>query len=455
MQRSHPEIRLTQADACDDLRSGLADAIAAGDLNRQAQLYRSALNRAPDDHRLWTNYGNVHWLLGQVDDAVRAFRQACALSPRAVLGWRGLAHALRDGRQYRAALDALSRARALQDSALLAWSAAQVLLGLERYEQAYALAERRLDHPELELYRTPQAPPLLLRDAPPASKASAGLVVFSEQGFGDSLQYLRWLVPLLQQGWRVQLELEPALVPLVVEGMAWLGPAAQRLQVRHRQASAPPLPRQPEAVLSLLSLPHQLGGAPAADCFEAQPQGRWLGYLRHRSWTVPPLGAQPRIGLLWASGRKQDDAFLAREYQQRSLPPEALGALLLGLQARGAELVSLQLGPDCERAAPWQQLFLEQLEEGSDFLATASVVRQLDLVITVDTAMAHLCGAIGQPAWVLLPFSADPRWLRGRCHTRWYPSLRLWRQPAPHQWQPLIQQLLDALPGWWRQRQLS
>ena len=446
MQRSHAQGGMGSTAPCDDWRAGLVRAVADGDLKVQVNFYRQALAEAPDNHRLWVNYGNVHWLQGHVAEALTAFRRACFLCPDSVLAWRGLAHALRDGRQYRAALDALSRARALQDSALLAWSAAQVLLGLERYEQAYALAERRLDHPELELYRTPQAPPLSLRDALPASKASAGLVVFSEQGFGDSLQYLRWLLPLLNRGWQV---------PLVVEGMAWLGPAAQRLQVRHRQASAPPLPRQPEAVLSLLSLPHQLGGAPAADCFEAQPQGRWLGYLRHRSWTVPPLGAQPRIGLLWASGRKQDDAFLAREYQQRSLPPEALGALLLGLQARGTELVSLQLGPDCERAAPWQQLFSGQLKEGSDFLATASVVRQLDLVITVDTAMAHLCGAIGQPAWVLLPFSADPRWLRGRCHTRWYPSLRLWRQPAPHQWQPLIHQLLDALPNWWRQRQLS
>ena len=168
---------------CDDWRAGLVRAVADGDLKVQVKFYRQALAESPDNHRLWVNYGNVHWLQGHVAEALTAFRRACFLCPDAVLAWRGLAHALRDGRQYRAALDALSRARALQDSALLAWSAAQVLLGLERYEQAYALAERRLDHPELELYRTPQAPPLLLRDAPPASKASAGLVVFSEQGF--------------------------------------------------------------------------------------------------------------------------------------------------------------------------------------------------------------------------------------------------------------------------------
>ena len=187
----------------------------------------------------------------------------------------------------------------------------------------------------------------------------------------------------------------------------------------------------------------------------SQPQGQWLGYLRHQRWMAPPSRSQPRIGLLWASGRKEDDAFLAREYRQRSLPAEVLGALLLGLQGQGAELVSLQLGLDRQRAGPWQQLFSEQLAEGSDFLATAALVRRLDLVITVDTAMAHLCGAIGQPAWVLLPFAADPRWLRGRSQSAWYPSLRLWRQPEPHQWTPVIEKLLAALPGWWQQWRLS
>ncbi|OUT72819.1 MAG: hypothetical protein CBB79_05505 [Synechococcus sp. TMED19] len=438
-----------------DWRFGLTQAVADGDLNLQAKLYRQALAEAPGNHRLWVNYGDVHWLQGNVAESLVAFRRACSLSPDAVLAWRGLAHALRDGRQYRAALEALSKARALQDSPLLAWSASQLLLGLERYGEAYALAERRLNHPELELYRTPQPPPVLLRDASPASASTSELVVFSEQGFGDTLQYLRWLVPLLNRGWRVQLELEPALVSLVVEGMAWLGSAADRLQVWPRQPAAPPLTQQPAAVLSLLSLPYQLGGAPAADFFRSQRQGQWLGYLRHQLWMPPPPRSQPRIGLLWASGRKEDDAFLAREYRQRSLPAEALGALLLGLQSQGAELVSLQLGPDRQRAGPWQQLVSEQLAEGSDFLATAAAVRRLDLVITVDTAMAHLCGAIGQQAWVLLPFAADPRWLRGRSQSAWYPSLRLWRQPEPHQWKPVIEKLLAALPGWWQQQRLS
>ena len=452
MQRSHSEIRLMRADSCDDLRSGLADAIAAGDLNRQVQLYQSALNQAPDDHRLWTNYGNVHWLLGQVDEAVAAFRQACVLNPQAVLGWRGLAHSLRDGRQFLAALHALKRARALEDSGLLAWSAGQLLLGLEQYSEGYALAEHRLTLQELELYRPPQLPAGGLGLPRPGAD---GVVVFSEQGFGDSLQYLRWLVQLLQQGWRVQLELEPPLAPLAAEGFRWLGSAADRLQVVAKQTLPPPLPVGTTAVLSLLSLPHHLGAAPCTDSFQPQQRGHWQGYLRRSGWTPPVSGPGPRIGVLWASGRKDDDDFLAREYRQRSLPAEVLGPLLEGLKLQGAELVNLQFGADQERADPWRHCFSAELAAGSDFLATADQARALDLVISVDTAMAHLCGAIGQQAWLLLPYAADPRWLRARSHSAWYPSLRLWRQPAPHQWQPVIQQLLAAVPAWWQQQRLS
>ena len=76
-------------------------------------------------------------------------------------------------------------------------------------------------------------------------------------------------------------------------------------------------------------------------------------------------------------------------------------------------------------------------------------VCKLDLVISVDTAMAHLAGALGHPAWVLLPWSADPRWLRHQNNSVWYPTLRLWRQHTPGDWTNVVDDVLAAIPGWW------
>ena len=85
------------------------------------------------------------------------------------------------------------------------------------------------------------------------------------------------------------------------------------------------------------------------------------------------------------------------------------------------------------------------LPADADFAATAAVVAEQDLVITVDTAMAHLVGAMGHPGWVLLPYSAAPRWLRQRSDTPWYPSLRLFRQPQGGDWAAVVQQVLQTL----------
>jgi ADP-heptose:LPS heptosyltransferase len=199
----------------------------------------------------------------------------------------------------------------------------------------------------------------------------------------------------------------------------------------------------------LMSLPQRLGGAPHAEL---------VPYLR-----LPGCGAveaanqqdAPRIGVVWAAGRKLDDPFTAREYRRRSLGIGPLCQLLEGLAGHGAQLTGLQVGDDramgleAEQQAAGRWQWADQLAEDADFAATAAALGQLDLVITVDTAMAHLAGALGHPAWVLLPWSADPRWLRQRDDSVWYTSLRLWRQHEPDDWSGVVDALLDALPSGW------
>jgi len=429
-----------------DLRQLLRTALQAEqrrDWIKAAVCYRNAIALAANDHRLPTNLGNVLWLANQPETACEAFLQATALAPDACLPYPGLGNALRDLNSFEAADAAYSKARQLCDDALSAWNHSQLLLGLEQYTSAFAAAERRLELEAMLPYRcstdTHQSHPLLQRSenatSTPCLKA---LHIWTEQGFGDSLQYVRWLTRLCQHHNTISFEVEHQLVTLFEQGLNWL-PHPPAVIAKPKDGSAAPAISGGHC--PLLSLPHHLGGAPMADS---------VPYLRSDAW--PAASSQeiyPRIGLLWAAGRKLDDPFTAREYRKRSLSPEALGQLVEGLHQAGAQLVNLQVGHDRAMATPLASRFADALPDTADFAATAAMVRQLDLVICVDTAMAHLAGALGHPAWILLPFAADPRWLRDRSDSPWYPSVRLFRQPQAGDWDTPIAEALQQLRHLW------
>jgi ADP-heptose:LPS heptosyltransferase len=145
---------------------------------------------------------------------------------------------------------------------------------------------------------------------------------------------------------------------------------------------------------------------------------------------------------------------MAREYWRRTLPTQHLLALLDGLQAcagrqgKALEIEALQLGEDRQMAAAWSGAFAADLAPDADFSATARRIACLDLVISVDTAAAHLVGAMGCPGWVLLPWGSDPRWLRQRGSSPWYPSLQLLRQPAHRDWGGLVTSVLERFSAW-------
>jgi hypothetical protein len=149
-------------------------------------------------------------------------------------------------------------------------------------------------------------------------------------------------------------------------------------------------------------------------------------------------GDRPRIGVVWASGRRFDRRGVWRSYRQRSCGLAALEPLLAH---PSATFYGLQVGPDAQdhpslrNLAPYIQSFVD----------TAWAIAHLDLVISVDTAVAHVVGALGKPVWILLPFAADWRWGRDRPDTPWYPTARLFRQPNRGDWAGAIAQVVTAL----------
>jgi hypothetical protein len=150
-----------------------------------------------------------------------------------------------------------------------------------------------------------------------------------------------------------------------------------------------------------------------------------------------------RVGLCWAGGRSNNLSQIVVD-RRRSLTLEALAPLG---EVSGVQFVSLQIGPPAAEAArPPQGMELHDFaEDQHDFADTAAIIENLDLVISVDTAAAHLTGALGKPVWLLNHFDTDWRWLLDRDDSPWYPSLRQFRQPAPGDWPNVISRVQGAL----------
>jgi hypothetical protein len=247
-------------------------------------------------------------------------------------------------------------------------------------------------------------------------------LVHTEQGLGDCLMLARYLPLVAQRGGRVTLACETPLIPLL-RGMPAVGAVVPVQQ--------DPLPPYDRWVL-LGSLPllfnTTLGSIPAPAGYLAAPAGRSAAWAK-----LLPDGR--RIGLVW--GGNPD---LPAD-KKRSIPFEKLTPLL---DVSGPRFVSLQVGqrrtelrgnPSVVDLANWL----------TDFAETAAVVANLDLVIAVDTSVAHLAGALGKPVWLMLPHPPEWRWLLGRDDSPWYASARLFRQTQPGEWDPVVAQVATAL----------
>lgn len=367
--------------------------VSLGDPKAAAALAR-ALALAPQFAGLWNARGVLCRRQGRLAVAAACQRRALAIEPgdAGVLG--NHANLLMELGRPAAALRALDRALLRRPGdAERQWARALALLALGRYAEGWAAHEARLRRPFYRRYDDVLAGPAW-EGGPLAGRT---LMVQGEQGLGDTLQFARFLALLPGDG-RVVLRCQRELLRLF--------------------PGAVPMDAPPPAFdcqVALMSLPHRLGLA--ADTLAGR-----VPYLA--AGPPPALPPGPRIGLVWAGspGNVLD--------RQRSMPFAALAALL----DLPAAFVSLQVpGPP-----PDPRLHAPAL---SDMADTAAVVAALDAVVTVDTAVAHLAGALGRPVMVLLPFAPDWRW-RGPA---WYPTAATFRQPRPGDWAGAVAALRPRL----------
>lgn len=382
---------------------------------------REALARDPRSAEAHTNLGYSFERAGELEEAEAGYRRAVAAVPGFALAHGNLGHVLRRLGRVEEALACCEEAIRLAPDAALAHRNRAILWLLQgRLREGWEEFEWRWKALEPgESARVWQQP--LWDGAPLAGKT---ILLWAEQGLGDTIQFVRYAPLVKVRGGTVILECQPELVRLL-ENV----PGVDRVI-----AAGDPLPDF-DTHLPLLSLPRVFGTE-----LESIPEP---APLRPRSATAPSRSRPGRlkVGLVWAGNRAHgNDA-------NRSLSLAQL-APLAGVP--GVEFLSLQKGPPAaEILAPPQGLEIADLSEQlNDFADTARAIEGLDLVISADTAVAHLAGAMGKPVWVLLPFAPDWRWLLGREDSPWYPTMRLFRHPRRGDWTSTVESAAAALKAW-------
>jgi hypothetical protein len=382
--------------------------------------YRRALELAPADLAALGNLGNALKDLQRHAEAIATHRRVVGSAPSSN-SWTNLGVACHEAALLHDALAAFDEAVRLDpENASAQFDRAQVLLRLGRYAEGWSAFEWRWklpDRPPMPRYATP------LWDGKPLDGA---LLVWPEQGFGDSILSMRFLPALRRRVKRIVLGCKPELMRLFqnVAGVDELVPIGK--PAPPHAAHAPVMGLARHVMTSLATLPPPPRLTPPR---EARAK---LAALIARS------GKRLKIGIVWSG------SVTFRANAQRAT---GLERFLGFAEIPGVQLFSLQKGPRAEElaGAGAADLVIDLAPHLEDFADTAAALELLDLVIMTDSSVAHLAGSLDRPIWNLLPYSAYWLYLEGRSDSPWYPSMRLFRQPRPGDWEAVFAQARSAL----------
>ncbi len=400
--------------------SNLGGALKArGRLDEATSHLREALRLKPDCAEARNNLGVVLTAQGKWDEAAANLREAVRLKPNYAEAHNNLASALMELGEPTEALVACRRAIGCDPGHVAAHlNLGATLLLLGRFEEGWLEYEWRRRCPEFAVPAFPQP----WWDG--SDVTGKTILLSTEQGLGDTLQFIRYAPLVKRRGATVVVGCPAPLVRLL----------GRCPGVDHATASTTGLPPFDVQAL-LLSLPGLFRTSPATIPAE-----------------VPYLFADPALAEHWRSDLGPGGFKVAIAWQGNPASKDRRRAAPLAqfeplARVEGVRLLSLQKGPGAdELPALADRLGIRDLGPYlGDFDDTAAVLANMDLVISVDTALAHLAGALGVPAWVALRFAADWRWLRDREDSPWYPTMRLFRQPEPGNWEAVFAHMAREL----------
>lgn len=434
--RFHWEGNLREALACyaralglspDDPDILLPMGAALHDLDRHDEAlaaYRRIIERAPASAALYHNRGNTLLALDRFEEAIDSYARALALMPEDTEALVTMGTAFEQLGDYAAAMKCYDEAiKRGPDCAEAHWNRALALLRQGDYLQGWEEFDWRWQKKGYTTrWRELQA---TLWDGRPLNGRT--ILIHAEQAFGDTIQFARYLPLVARRGGKILVECPGPLVTLLetIEGVTLVVPAGMPVP---RADFHLPLMSLPQLFATTLeSIPNQI---PYLFPPKERPQ-RWKDLIGQES--------RLKIGLVWA-GRKKPDPH--RTCRLSDLAPLA--------HVPEAIFYSLQIGEGADQAAnpPAGMDLIDLTGEISNFADTAALIAQLDLVISIDTAVAHLAGALGKRTLLLLPFAADWRWMLERSDSPWYPDMRLFRQKQPGVWSTVVDEVRRVLKTW-------
>jgi Flp pilus assembly protein TadD len=383
-----------------------------GDLEEAKNCLLRTLQLKPDHAEARGDLGKLLFDQGDLEAARAQLEQTLAVKPACVEALTTLGALLNDRGDAEGATTALERAIALRpDFALAQWNLALVQLREGNYSAGWCNFEGRCRIREI----TPRTFPQPLWRGEPLK--GAAILLQAEQGLGDSLQFLRYIPMVKAAGGFVILSIQERLRRL----------AGQIPEVDVLAISGDPLPRF-DLYCPLMSLPlafaTTVASIPARVPYLAAP-----AEAQQKAAELPWPAEGLRVGLVWAGapGHTRD--------RFRSMDLADLASLF---DIPGVTFFSVQLGQAAEQQGSVRVPIIDLAPTIVDMADTAALLAHLDLLISVDTSVVHLAGALARPAWLLLPFSPDWRWLRNREDTPWYPTVRLFRQPSAGDWRSVV-----------------
>lgn len=353
----------------------------------------------PDNPELLCNKALIEKKLGHHDQAITTYTQVLAHNPTHARAHRGIAHAY-----------------------LMQGDFAQ---GLPSYEYRWVNPPAYVQDCKQYLEQHPDL-------------STTSILIKTEYGLGDTLQFIRYAQLLKQKGATIIVESQPALVPLLR-----LCPYIDKVV-----AAGEPLP-QTDCTTLLMSLPYILNTT-----LETIPNHTPYLYADQKlitEWNKRVASTSHKhpirkIGICWQGDMHPNstNSTVQNDAREKSIP---LANLLAITQGTYSQLYSLQKGDGLAQLPPDhpELTVFDDLDTKDAFMDSAALIKAMDLIITVDTSIAHLAGGLGVPVWLLLPHNADWRWLLNRNDSPWYPTMRLFRQPAPGDWLSVIEAVRHTL----------
>lgn len=386
------------------------------------QIAEQAVELSPSSAEAWNNLSTAHFGLNDYPGAQVTARKAVSLNPEFADAWFSLGIAFHQCGNLDDALACYKKTLEIDPVYADAhWNKSTLMLLKGNFAEGWPAYEWR--------WKRKESPPK--RSFKQKSLIGQGLIkgktllIYAEQGIGDFLQFCRYALEAQKQGAKVILETPRPLIGLA----STLSPEITIVP------QGDPLPKF-DLQCPVMSLPLAFGTNLAS--IPKDIPYLFSSPTRTQAWKER-LGAAPRlrVGLAWSGNPEHD------QDRNRSIPATLLAPLLV--QEAAFFVVQKDVRPvDIDFLTRHPEIHQYQ-DEFHDFSDTAALIDSLDIVISVDTSVAHLAGALGKPVWLLLQYLPDYRWLQGRADTPWYPSARLFRQPSLGDWQSVIAMVAESL----------